>query len=672
MRNLITFLCFLGFSVAASAATITFQGNTSIDSGRLMDIRVPLGLERGAFVLDPQGVPMSLDKVMPEYLSEDAVDGILRAVTAYYNSEGFSGARADVTDKAYKAAQNGGDLVIFITERTVHEPSSSIRFIGNRAIPVGDLMKIRVALTLRKGQYVPDKNGIPMTMDKVMPEYLSAAAIEAILNELSRYYQDVGQLAVRTDVTRRAYESSQGGGDLVISITEGLLASSRVVAMNPEETIPAGVKERILKAAPLEENETIDGKKLDTTLGQLNRFSPDYVQPVLMRNKAGDLEMEYRVKTGQRSGGGYSFDNYGSERTGENRHSIEAYTHRILTEADKLDIFATYTSGDDDDSLFVRGEYLLPLDEIAKNRLRLAGHYSNYNSADIGVQLFEYKGTSAGATLGYERTLWTKDGAYLDFSTGVQYLTAEQDHSTLGIPIQSADFLVPFAGLKISKSEVDRSWLFGAKVESGSTDADDIELARMGRLFAESDFILGSLYGGTRMYLDSVFGSKNRRAHELTMMASAKTNLSGERLPSNFMSVLGGHSTVRGYPVATASGDSLIFGQFDYRVHLNRFSSLSDSEEEGSKWKPRFIGDIPPLDISLGLFTDVGGISNYDKQSYESDGELWSVGLGLYGKASKLVHFSFEYARALLDVESSTDPVSSGDGEFYFSIDFNY
>ncbi len=666
MRNLITFLCFLGSSVAVMAATIRFQGNTSIDSGDLMDIRVPLGQEKGAFVLDPQGVPMSLDKIMPEYLSEDAVDGILRAVAAYYSSKGFSGARADVTSKALKAAQNGGDLLIHITERTHHEASSSIQIIGNRAIPVSDLMKIRVSLALKKGKYVPDRNGIPMTLDKVMPEYLSAAAIEAILQELSIYYQEIGQLAVRTDVTRRAYESSQGGGNLVISVSEGQLASSRVVAMNPDESIPRGVKERILKAAPLEENDTIDGKKLDTTLGQLNRFSPDYVQPVLMRNKAGDLEMEYRVKTGKRSGGDYTFDNYGSERTGEQRHSVNVYTHRLLTEADKLDLYATHTNSDDDDSLFVKGEYLLPLDEVAKNRLRFTGHYSNYNSADIGVQFFEYSGTSAGAILGYERTLWTKDGTYLDLSTGLQYLTAEQDHSTLGIPVQSADFTLPFVGLQMSKSQVDKSWLFGAKLEAGSTSADDIELARMGRLYAESDFVLGSLYGGMRMYFD------DRRANELTMTASAKTNLSGERLPSNFLSVLGGHSTVRGYPVATASGDSIIFGQFDYRLHLNRLGDLTENESSKNRWKPRFVGDIPPMDLSIGLFTDIGGISNYDKLSFESDGELWSAGIGLYGKANQTINFSVEYARALLEVTSASNPVAKGDDQVYFSIDFNY
>ncbi len=637
-----------------------------------MAIRVPLGQEKGAFVLDPQGVPVSLDKMMPEYLSEDAVNGILRAVTAYYNAEGFGGARADVTTKAYKAARDGGDLVIFITERTIHEKSSSIQIVGNRALTQAELMKVRVPLALKKGQYVPDPNGIPITLDKVMPEYLSPAAIEAILNELSRHYQDVGQLAVRTDVTRGSYESSQGGGNLLISVSEGQLASSRVVAMNPEQKIPAGVKERILKAAPLEENDTIDGNKLDTTLGQLNRFSPDYVQPVLMRNATGDLEMEYRVKTGQRTGVEYTADNYGSDRTGEIRHTVKGYTNRILTQGDRLELFATYSKKDDDDSLFVKGEYLFPLDEIARNRLRFNGYYSNYNSGDIGVQLFEYKGKSASASAAIERTLWTRKGMFWDLSVGGQYTKAQQDHSTLGIPVQTVDFTTYFAGTQLSKSQVDKSWIIGGKIEGGSTDANDIELARMGRLYAESDYVIGTLYGGARVYLDSLFSSKKRRAHEFSMTASAKTNLQGERLPSNFLNVLGGHSTVRGYPVAISSGDSIIFGQFDYRLHLNRLGAPADEEGQSSRWKPRFEGDIPPLDFSIGLFSDVGGISNYDKLPFETDAELWSAGLGFYGKATEQINFSFEYAAALLDASDSSTPVEKGDDQVYFTIDFNY
>ena len=672
MRYLTTALCYLATSAALLAASIQFQGNTSIGSDDLLNIRVPLGQKKGQFVLDPKGIPMALGKVMPEYLAEDAVDGILRAVTAYYHSEGFGGARADVTADGMRAARDGEDLIVYITERVEHDAGASIRFEGQQSFTEQQLLDLRVLLSQKDGKFVPDRNGMPMEIGKLMPEYLSDEALTAVVQELSRFYQTEGRLAVRADITRDAYESSQAGGDLLISVTEGVLAETRVVSMNPDDEVAASVKQRILSAAPLQENETIDGNKLDKTLGQLNRFSPDYVHPVLMRNvDSGELEMEYRVNVGKTWELGYSLDNYGSERTGELRHKLGGHIYQLLGDSDKLDLMAIATDDSDDDSLFVRGEYLLPLDSLARNRLRLTAYYSEYNSQDIGVQVFEYKGSTEGGIVGLERTLWTDNGAYLDLSAGFHYMNAIQDHSSLGIPKQDAGFFLPFIDLKMSKSDIDASWMYGLKVEGNFSSIDDLELARMGRLFADSEFVLGTFYSGGRMYLDPLFSDQNLRAHELTATATAKGSLSNSRLPANFLSVTGGHATVRGYPVAVASGDNTFYTQLDYRLHLNRLSGIGESDSE-FRWNPRFPGDVPPMDLSFGAFTDFGLVDNVDRLEFETDEQLWSLGLGLYGSANRYFSFSLEYAWTLLDLDSASESVDSGDGQFYFNIDLKY
>jgi len=671
MHKLSTFLCYLSTATVILAGSINFEGNQSIQSEDLRKLRIPLGQSDGQFVPDASGIPVALDKVMPEFLSEDAVDGILRAVTAYYHSEGFGGAHADVTAAAYREAQAGGDLLIQITERVIVQTAPSIVFEGNISIPAEELLSIRVPMAQKDGKYVPSKKGIPMEIGMLMPDYLSTDAVEAIVQEVSAYYQEVGQLAVRADITRKAYESSQVGGDLVLSLTEGVLKTSRVVAMNPEQAVPQALKERILAAAPLEENETINGARLDRTLGSMNRHSRDYVQPVLMQNEDGELEMEYRVNLDKTWEVAYGLDNYGSERTGEYRHTLSANARRLFSVADVLDVSAVHASDDDDDSLFTRAEYMLPIDASSENRLRLSAYYSEYGSEDIGVQLFEYTGNSFGAILGYERTLWVEDGKYLDVAVGLHALHAEQDQSDLGIQKQSADFYMPFVDLKLSQSKIDSSWVSGLKVEGNLTNIDDIELARMGRLDADSKFVLATLYGGSRWYLDSLFGEENKRIHELTLNGSARLNVTGDRLPANFINVAGGHATVRGYPVAVASGDNSVTGQLDYRMHLNRFAAPEASDSQ-FRMRPRFAGDTPPVDIALGMFTDYGMVENTDKVSYESDEDLWSVGLGLYGVANRFVNFRLEYSWALLDIDNDSHAFDAGDGEFYFSIDITY
>jgi hemolysin activation/secretion protein len=550
--------------------------------------------------------------------------------------------------------------------------AASIQFQGNESLPLDELMDLRVHLGQKDGRFVPDPNGIPMTLDKVMPEYLSKDAVDMILRTVSAEYQDHEILAVRVDVTRSAYENALMGKDLVISITEGQIAEVRVVSMDPEVFVPTEVAERILNAAPLEKTDKLDGRMLDESVGLMNRFSPDYVQPVLVTGSEGDLEIEYRVAVGDRLGLSYGIDNYGSETTGEVRHSVSGEVSRVFTSADRIELGGTFST--DEYTYSARAEYFLPLDALARNRLRLTGYFSSFNSQDIGVALLDFSGETAGVIAGYERTLWSGDGVYLDWTAGIHFMHANQDNSSVGIQVQSADFLLPFTDLRLSRSTVDASWLAGLKMEgnlSGAVDSGDVvELARMGRLDADADFMIGTLFTGYRAYIDSVFSDVNRRAHEIIFTATAKSSF-GSRLPANFLNVLGGHGTVRGYDVAEAAGDSSAYAQLDYRLHFNRYFPVEDSSS-ALRYQPRFPGDMPTLDLSLGAFTDFGYVSTVDEYSFENSGNLWSAGIGFYGKSGQYLSFSAEYGWGLIDYDTDSSDAEQVDGKFYFSIDLNY
>lgn len=550
--------------------------------------------------------------------------------------------------------------------------AGSIQFTGNESFPSSELMEIQVPLGQKDGKFVPDPNGIPIPLDKMMPEYLSMDAIDTILQKISAEYQEREILSVRVNITRSAYEAAMAGEDLVITVTEGTVATVRVVSMDPEVIVPDSVSQRILDAAPIEANDKLDGRSLDQSVGLMNRFSPDYVQPVLMTTPAGELEMEYRVAIGERLGFSYSIDNYGSESTGEIRHAVDAIVNRVFTSADRFELSGSLSN--DESTYFVRGEYFLPLDGLGRNRLRISAYHSAFNSEDIGVALLDYSGETTGVILGYERTLWSGDAAYLDMALGLHYMDANQDNSSVGIAEQDSDFLLPFADITLSKGNIDRSWLVGAKIEGNLGDTvgtgDEIELARMGRLAADSDFLLGSVFTGYRAYLDPIFSDTNRRVHELTLSATGKSSF-GSRVPANFLNVLGGVNTIRGYSVAAASGDSSFYTQVDYRMHLNRYLPVKESKST-FRLSPRFQGDMPSVDLSLGLFTDYGIIDTVDEFAFEDSGDLWSAGVGFYGQASTYLTFSAQYGWILLDYETVSEIEESGDGKFYFSVDLNY
>lgn len=564
-------------------------------------------------------------------------------------------------------------LTFFLSSFSVALFAGSIQFKGNEAVSTNDLMAIQISLSQVDGKFVPDPNGIPMTLDELVSEQLSTAAIDSIIQKVSAEYQQRDILAVRIDVTRSAYERALAGQDLVIAVTEGAVASVRVVSMDPEVEVPDAVKERILDAAPIEATDKLDGGKLDQSIGLMNRFMPDYVQPVLMSTSSGELEVEYRVNVGERVGFSYGIDNYGSEAIGEIRHSVKTHVNRVFTSADRFQLSGSLSK--DESTSFVRGEYFLPLDGLARNRLRFSAYHSTFNSEDIGVALLDYSGETTGAILGFERTIWSGDALYLDITTGAHYMRANQDNSSVGIPEQDSDFLLPFADITLSRSSLDRSWMVGFKLEKNldgvAGTGDAVELARMGRLDADSDFLIGTVFSGYRAYIDPIFSQSNRRAHELIFAGTAKTSF-GSRVPANFLNVLGGRNTVRGYSVAAASGDSSFYAQFDYRMHLNRFFPARESDST-FRFSPRFKGDMPPVDLSLGLFTDYGVIDTVNEFVFEEDsGDLWSAGLGFYGKASRHVAFSAQYAWILRDYKTTSSTEQSGDGQFYFSVDFNY
>ena len=550
--------------------------------------------------------------------------------------------------------------------------AGSIQFEGNQSISDQDLSKARVQLSEQDGQFVPVPRGAPVTLSELRAESLSADAVDAVIRAISALYQDAGLLAVRVTVTRDAYEAALAGQDLIITVTEGRVNEARVVSTDSETAVPARVAQRILEGAPVSAGDNLDGAQLDRSIGLMNRYSPDYVRPVLLSGPTGQIELEYRVAVGEKLSASYAIDNYGSDSSGELRHSVEAQVNRLFTAADHVKFSGSLAH--EEDTFFLRGAYFLPLDGMGQNRLRLSAYRSEFNSEDIGLARLDFSGETTGAILGFERTLWSNKGSYLDLSLGLQYMHANQDNSSVGITEEDSDFLLPFADLTLSKSEIDHSWVLGLKLEgnlAGLADTGDaIELARMGRLNAEPEFITGSVFTGLQTYLDPTFSDTNRRIHELLFSGTAKSSF-GDRLPANFLNVLGGANTVRGYSVAAASGDASLYAQLDYRIHLNRSFQTTESASD-YRLNPRFSGDMPPVDLALGFFTDYGQIDTVDELAFEDSGDLWSAGLGFYGKASRHLTVSAEYGWILTDYETASDIEESGDGKFYFSAEFRF
>lgn len=529
-----------------------------------------------------------------------------------------------------------------------------ITFSGNSAVASADLNKVTVLLSPGEGGLVPDALGRSYQLGALDAKALAPSAISAVLRAVSEVYQERGILATRAVVTAPSYEASLQGQPLVVRIIEGKITKTRIVGTEDGQQISPEKRSRIQESAPIGVGQTISAKRLDGTVGQMNRFSRQQVRPVLVPEN-GDLVLEYRVKQLREQIVALEIDNYGAESIGRERVSLDYTRWNALTPDDKFHFKALTTF--EGNSNFFGADYMLPLDSIASSRLSFNVAYSNFIAEDIGLSgplSVDFEGDSFNLGVTWEKTLWSGVGQYLDGTAGIRFLDVTQDQTSIGIPEASTGFLLPSLGLRYSKTTSNSSLVLGGRIEGNLSDLagtdSGLDLSRQGRLFADDSFVTGSIFAAYRRYLDDVMTGKDGRHHELSLVASANTSF-GSRLPPSFLTVAGGFPSVRGYPLGAASGDSSLLLKVDYKYN---FDSI---DIEGM-----------PVDLSAGFFSDVATVKNEGALIFEQDDTLWSLGFGLDARINDDFRASVGYGVAL----RKTDEVDSGDGEFYFQAGYSF
>lgn len=529
-----------------------------------------------------------------------------------------------------------------------------ITFSGNNSISSADLRNITVTLSRGEEGLVPGLLGRRYSVGSLDAKELAPAGISAVLRAVSKLYQERGILATRAVVTAPGYEASLKGKPLVVKIVEGKITKTRIVGTEEGQAITPAKRARIKSAAPIGVGQTISAKRLDGTVGLMNRFSRQQVRPILVPEMS-DLVLEYRVKQLPEQIFSLTLDNYGAESIGRERLTFDYTRYNALTTDDKFHIKGLTTFGGN--SNFFGVDYMLPLDSIASSRLSFNVAHSNFIAEDIGLSgplSVDFEGDSFSLGVTWEKTLWSGVGQFLDGTVGLRYLDVTQDQTSIGIPQVSTGFLLPSVGLRYSRAGSNTTLVFGGRIEGNLPDLAEtdsgLDLSRQGRLFAEDSFVTGSLYGAYRRFLDDIITGEDGRKHELSLFASATTSFES-RLPPSFLTVAGGFPSVRGYPLGAASGDSAFLLKIDYKHHFD----------------PVDIG-VTSTDFSFGFFSDVATVNNENALAFERDDTLWSIGFGLDAVVREDFRASIGYGVAL----EETGDVNSGDGEFYFQAGYTF
>lgn len=532
-----------------------------------------------------------------------------------------------------------------------------LKFTGNTSISSEELYGVIIKLKEGEGGLVPNSLGRIYQLRNIDAEKLAPAAISSILRGISELYQERGILATRAVVTASGYKASRQGKALEVKVIEGKVTKTRITGVGESDVISSAQKARVMSVAPIRVGDTISARALDGTVGLINRFSRQQIRPVLVP-EVEDLVLEYRVKQLDESMGTLAIDNYGAERLGRERFTLDYTNWNSFTLDDKFHIKALTTL--EGNSNYFGADYMVPLDVFRSSRLSFNMAYSNFVAEDVGLlgaADIDFEGNSFNAGASWEKTIWNDAGKYLDTIIGIRYLDVTQDQTSIGVPEAKTGFLLPSVGLRYSKTTPNGSLIMGTRLEmnlsSLADTASGTELDQQGRLFAEDSFVTGSIYTAYRQYLDNILTEKNGRKHELSAFLTFNTSF-GDRVPPSFLNVAGGFQTVRGYPLGIASGDSSFLVKLDYKYHF-------DTLDIGGG-----------LDVSAALFSDFSTVKNEDALFFESDETLWSAGVGLNATINNDLRAAAGYGFILRDNESPVQVVEAGDGEFYFQVGYSF
>ncbi|HTO70958.1 MAG TPA: hypothetical protein VMR31_13940 [Myxococcota bacterium] len=477
---------------------------------------------------------------------------------------------------------------------------------------------------------------------------------------------------------------------------------------------PTNDKEDIASRSPLQPvgaGDPLDKNQLDDYIARLNRQPGRMVDAVVTPTLTpGVVNLDYLVQEDRPWTISSDFSNTGTESTGKDRQHF-GFADYQLTGRDDVLLIDYLTSGFTDTNA-VSGSYELRSPWFQSNqyldrlRFRVGGNWSTYASDQFGFTTVVAQDANDPNTttrvvrdkLHFSGTQWEVNGAVVDNLIGERgffldgYLGARwMDVSVVNLTSFTADmpFFVPTLGVTLDRlwptARLHGNFGFQQSLPAlAGTNSSDIEhFSDVGRANLNDDWrilsadLSGSIFlqpwfHGTRFFTDRPLRPREL-VHELAWRLSGQTSL-GTRLIPQVEGVLGGATTVRGYPQSIASGDSFANGSVEYRYHIPLgFESVEP-------WHLPWLGvfrpgpddllQLPDWDFVVATFLDYGKVWNEARVLGEHDDALASLGLGFEVIVRRNFSLRLDYGVALIPIPTAN--VSRYDGELHFAALLRY
>jgi hypothetical protein len=505
---------------------------------------------------------------------------------------------------------------------------------------------------------------------------------------------------------------AEGSTDLHLVVHTGRVQAVRtflapvVASTAPAATAQPSDDQVIAANSPLQPvgaGDPLDKNKLDSYLAELNRLPGRMVDAVVTPTLTpGAVNLDYLVAEARPWTVSSDFSNTGTKDTGEDRQHF-AFADYQLTGRDDVLLVDYLTSGFSNTNA-ASGSYEGRMPFLEQTRWRIGGNWSTYKADQFGFTTVVDPNDPTNAKtvtdkLQFSGTQWEVNGALLQHLIGEPgffldgYLGArwmQIDVVNIGPEFgANMPFFVPSLGVTL-----DRAWStlhlqgrlgFEQSVPAiaGTNSSDIREFSDASRANLDNDWRILSLDLGGSLYLQPWFHGTpffyprplrpREMTQELAWRFAGQTSL-GTRVIPQVEGVLGGASTVRGYPQSIVSGDSFVNASLEYRYHIPLgFHSVVP-------WQIPWFGvfrpgpdaslRMPDWDLVLSTFSDWGKVYNASKVVGEYNDSLASLGLGIEVIVRRNFSVRLDYGFALIAVPTSN--VSVGDGEAHFAALLRY
>lgn len=382
--------------------------------------------------------------------------------------------------------------------------------------------------------------------------FLSAAELDAIraryvgrrvdLAEIGKILQAVNDLyAEKGQITASAVLPPQKltGGVLKIGLVEGRIG--KVSISGAVQTWPWYVRSQV----PVVDGEVVDAPDLNRAVSIFNRLNEAQIRAQLNAGAAfGLTDLDLILTEAPRNLAQISFDNQGVQSTGRYQGTLFLRHTNLLGIDDRLIFYGSRARG----SIVGTGSYTLPVSPWS-TRLGLSFTRSAYHIVNGAIRELRPEGVSENGALTLSQPVFATDAILLQ-ATGALGFGAghskQLDMTTVDTTYTRASagaaLSVNLANLNHS-SAVNWSQIAHRDKLADTRRNYSIWTGNTASIWRVSDDVYGSLVGGWQY--------------------TSETQLPGDQIFQ-----IGGPTTVRGYPIGAAFGNSGFYGQAELHYTL--------------------------------------------------------------------------------------------------------